>query len=1030
MNSPGEDLLARFEETGDPELLRAAVIALENEAADSLLLAEALRILGEQTEDVAVLDRAAGIARHLRDAAATSSNARAEAGQALSSALWAKADLTGEPAVLQETADALHALYDDAVDDPQRARHLANAGLALRDLFNLTGDQATLTEAIRVLRDAETAVDDDDRPAVSMNLALALQDWAEQTGHADALDEAIDRMTGMLATMPEQDPDRPQWASNLSAMYQDRFEATSDQSALREAVTCGEMAVSGTARDDYALPGRLTHLGLALRMTYEATGDLNSLADAVRHSRDAVDLTGPEHPKYPIYASNLASALRFDYERTGTPETLDEAISYAEQAEQLTPEHHHRYAGYASNLSLALWTRYERSGHLGSLHHAVAAARRAVEHTDDDQPDANRYRTNLGLTLWTLSTREPDSGALDESIIVLSHVLDRTPDGHAERARFAGNVANAYWTRYERGHHRRDLDAALRAADLAHDLTPNGHVDRGTRLGNLGVMLLDRYRHDHEAPDLARAVELLRAAVELPGAKDFDRALHRHNLAEALAVTAVTGDEITEAIAYAQQAADDERAPVRLRVEAARTAAELQSRRSDPAAVAEALSRAVELLPQLAAASLDRADQEDALLLARGLGPQAAAWALKAGNPPQACRLLERARGVLLRASIDPDAAARTLRRHAPELADLLTVQPGPALQRIQGRPDLAALFTAPDTALGAGVDGPVVVVNVEELRSDALILTGNDITAVPLPHLDADTVRTRAAGIRRAVQALQEAGSSAYRVVEARANKLVGDTITWLADAVTGPVLQRLAERGPLPQRLWWSPTGALTALPLHAAVPAGTISSYAPTLQLLTAAVTRHRPERQALILAPADDLPELDREITAVTRHHPHADVLTAAQATVERARQALPEAATTHICAHGVTDPDRPSRSGLELADDDLTVEDISRLPLARTWLTYLSACSTAQGSDLLPEESLTVAAAFAVAGSQHVIAALWPVSDREAADVADAFHTTLARRLAPAHALDDAVQQLRTAHPDRPAIWAPFVHLGP
>ncbi len=56
---------------------------------------------------------------------------------------------------------------------------------------------------------------------------------------------------------------------------------------------------------------------------------------------------------------------------------------------------------------------------------------------------------------------------------------------------------------------------------------------------------------------------------------------------------------------------------------------------------------------------------------------------------------------------------------------------------------------------------------------------------------------------------------------------------------------------------------------------------------------------------------------------------------------RARRTLPNAAITYTCAHSITDVHRSSGSGLQLAAGDLTVEEITRLLLSRTWLTYLS-----------------------------------------------------------------------------------------
>ncbi len=163
--------------------------------------------------------------------------------------------------------------------------------------------------------------------------------------------------------------------------------------------------------------------------------------------------------------------------------------------------------------------------------------------------------------------------------------------------------------------------------------------------------------------------------------------------------------------------------------------------------------------------------------------------------------------------------------------------------------------------------------------------------------------------------------------------------------------------------------------------------------------------------------------------VLAYHPEGRVLSGAQATYQAVTAVMPSSALIHVCAHAVADPFQPSLGYIELADRDLTIDEISRLILPRTWLTYLSACSTAEGSDLLPDEALTIAAAFGVAGCPHVIASLWPVADDVVAQVAELFYAGIAEGTPPAAALHHATSRSREVHPGRPALWTPFVHLG-
>ena len=209
---------------------------------------------------------------------------------------------------------------------------------------------------------------------------------------------------------------------------------------------------------------------------------------------------------------------------------------------------------------------------------------------------------------------------MDESVSVLRAVLASTPPGHAERARFATNLSNAVWTRYNRGHRLDDLHDAVDAAQLSYELTPPGHVDHATHAGNLGVLLLEQDHREGTSRHRARALVLLRTAVNDASAKDFDSALHLQNLAEALVDgSQVLESDLCEAYEYADRATASAVAPVRLRVEAARTAARIAVLRSDPAGALSQLSTAVALLPDLIGQPLvDRSDQEHLLATVRG----------------------------------------------------------------------------------------------------------------------------------------------------------------------------------------------------------------------------------------------------------------------------------------------------------------------------------------------------------------------------------------------------------------------------
>ena len=115
---------------------------------------------------------------------------------------------------------------------------------------------------------------------------------------------------------------------------------------------------------------------------------------------------------------------------------------------------------------------------------------------------------------------------------------------------------------------------------------------------------------------------------------------------------------------------------------------------------------------------------------------------------------------------------------------------------------------------------------------------------------------------------------------------------------------------------------------------------------------------------------------------------------------------------------------------------MTVSEISKQKtLGRTWIAYLSACSTARVEvKKLADECLHIASAFQVAGFAHVIGSLWPADDEICVRLAESFYRLLTdagtkrSNKAVAEALRNAILDIRSDFPDI-SLWAAFIHSG-
>jgi len=136
---------------------------------------------------------------------------------------------------------------------------------------------------------------------------------------------------------------------------------------------------------------------------------------------------------------------------------------------------------------------------------------------------------------------------------------------------------------------------------------------------------------------------------------------------------------------------------------------------------------------------------------------------------------------------------------------------------------------------------------------------------------------------------------------------------------------------------------------------------------------------------------------------------------------------------HFACHAVSAADAAADGHLVLHDHataPLTVADIARLRLPEAQLAYLSACDTGVPEEDLGDEALHIAGACQMAGFRHVVGTLWAIRDATAPAVAADFYAALTTADAAAAALHHAVRALRDAHPDQPALWAPYIHVGP
>ncbi|HET8796539.1 MAG TPA: CHAT domain-containing protein, partial [Thermoanaerobaculia bacterium] len=175
----------------------------------------------------------------------------------------------------------------------------------------------------------------------------------------------------------------------------------------------------------------------------------------------------------------------------------------------------------------------------------------------------------------------------------------------------------------------------------------------------------------------------------------------------------------------------------------------------------------------------------------------------------------------------------------------------------------------------------------------------------------------------------------------------------------------------------------------------------------------------------------LTNIDREMSAVRSHYAQSKLLRATDG-LDTFIAAAANADVIHFAGHASSDDDVRGAalltSGGTNGDDRLDVSEIASRPLPRTRVVVLAGCETAGGQERAREGTISTARAFLSTGVPSVIATIWPIDDRAAADFFPRVHRHLARGLPAAEALRSAQLEC-IREKTTPFLWAAVQVIG-
>ena len=434
------------------------------------------------------------------------------------------------------------------------------------------------------------------------------------------------------------------------------------------------------------------------------------------------------------------------------------------------------------------------------------------------------------------------------------------------------------------------LDESIRTYRRAIEASSRRNLDISEILSDLGLALSSRFDQTGDKAFLQESIRTFRDAVNATEASHPRNAICLINLGNTLETSyRHEGDPaaLREAADVFQQAAQATWVSTWTRIQAAASWGRLAAKLGDNRRATDGFTLAMELLPQVTPRYLERSDAEHWLSRFAGLASDAAACALNDGDVERAVTVLELGRGVLLADTIEARGDLTELRERAPEWADRfvqLNLQPdvtedvtsaaiasaqpvfpgaaaiadtrmndrmsgfiGARRRELSGERDeliarirtLSGLerFLLPPTLsqlTSQAADGPIIMINTSRIRCNAVILRPDGVLVEPLRDVTPDTLAER---VRTFVRALDDIGSARFDITRREsAEQVISQTLAWLWDSIAGPVLEILgltsrnfATTQGWP-KVWWSPAGLMSFLPIHAAGHHGDQASAGP--------------------------------------------------------------------------------------------------------------------------------------------------------------------------------------------------------
>ncbi|PPQ72771.1 hypothetical protein CVT26_003150 [Gymnopilus dilepis] len=1140
MSNLGNFLMSRFERTGHLSDINEAVLSMQKAVdlspqsypgayKDLHDLGTALQYRFEYSDDLNDLSEAISCQQR---AISLTPEGDADLAGGLNNLGCSFSDRFERTGNLDDLAEAISchekAVNSTSEDNEDLPGWLSNLGSCYIFRFRHAGNLDDISQAI-TYQERAIALSPEGRPelpGLSNNLGLALMRRYQRTGDTNDINQAISFQRKAVALTEDSNASLPMRLNNLGASLQYRFQRLGDVNDLSEAIETQRNAVHLTPDGHADLALHLNELGNSLMFRFHRIGDPADISEAITYHQRVIELTPEDHAELAGRLNNLGSSFQSRFQQSGALVDISEAISYQQKAIHLTPEGHPALLGRLNNLGISLEWRFRRTNDIADISEAISCLERAIGVCPQDHGDlANLLHTLGGLLTDRFHTTKEISD-ISEAIISLQKAMDLKPETYSEFPILLGTLGVAFVQRFDRLGDQDDIQKAISYHRRALHLIPEGHVEFPAMLNNLGVALMNYFHNGGSLDELSEAISWLQKAVILTPEGHASLPVWHTDLARSLMYRFVhqgNREDIQSALDNWRQAASST-GMFSVRLAGAKNWAKW-SKIIDPSQLLDAYTAVINLASQNAGLEYTIQKRYGNLLDISKHYTSAVAVAFDFDRQDLALEWLEQGRCLVWRQLNDLRTPVDNLRIVNPALANEI-IRVSKALENEGARPE-RQLFVPNSTMAQKlslqeevnvhvklaqewdqlllnvraipGFDdflrppscsvllkqlpksGAVIVINIHEERSDALVLVSDSDHPIHVPldefSLEKSSdlrsrlnihLQHRGFRIRSEPDNNERGMYRGMRLNHGRRGDTLRDILQELWKAIVHPIFSRLGylDSPSESRRIWWCNTGPLAFLPIHAAgvysetgsiaVSDFVISSYTPTVSALIEKLrsprSGNRTQNGLFMLSQPDTpmmtpIPGTTKEVQLIK------DVLTSqgipyiclesSSATVSRGLQEMEIHSCIHFACHASQNMDEALQSGFHLYDGKLDLLSIIKRQVSGADLAFLSACQTSTGDEKLSEEAVHLAAGMLAAGYRSVVATMWSIQDSRGPEVAKLFYSNLLKHNAgtnksllsgdgAALALHSAIKGMREQFGDSETellAWVPYVHFG-